>query len=314
MSSLPESYNTFALPEVKFSHHPATSATVTPVVLVILNRPNEKNAFTSAMENSLVRAFDMLSADPRVRAVVLTGSDPANRTFCAGMDLAGASAKADTPVPDLPGTAEGANWANYRDGGGRVSLAIFNCRKPVVAALNGNAVGVGATMTLPADVRVASSAARIGFVFARRGIATEACSSFFLPRLIGTSRAMQLVTTGAVLPTTHESVRSLFAEIVEPGQVVARGVAIAEEVAKNCSGVSTSVMRDMIYRGGQTPEEAHALESKVLYDMFRGRDFVEGVVSFMEKREPKFEGNLEEDAPRVWPWWAWKEVKERSKI
>ena len=311
---LPESYNTFSLPDLKFSHHPASSPTVTPVILVILNRPAAKNAFTSAMEQSLVTAFNMLSADSRVRAVVLTGSDPANKTFCAGMDLTSASSKASSPLPDLPGTAEGATRDSYRDGGGRVALAIFNCQKPVVAAMNGNAVGVGATMTLPADIRVISSAARVGFVFARRGIATEACSSFFLPRLLGTSKTMHLLTTGGVFPATHDSVRPLFAEIVEPGEVVARGVAIAEEIATNCSAVSTSVMRDMIYRGGASPEEAHSLESKVLYDLFRGRDFVEGVTSFMQKRAPKFEGNLEEDAPKVWPWWTWREIKERSKI
>lgn len=314
MPSLPESYNTLSLPDIKFSHHPASSPTVTPVILVILNRPEAKNAFTSAMEDSLVTAFTLLSADPRVRAVVLTGSDPLNKTFCVGMDLtASTSTSSADALPDLPGTA-GDTRDSYRDGGGRVSLAVFNCAKPVVAALNGSAVGVGVTMTLAADVRVASARSRVGFVFARRGIAAEACSSFFLPRLVGASRAMRLLATGDVVPVGHEAVRGLFAEVVEPGEVVGAALGIAEGMARECSAVSVRVMRDMVFRGPGSPEGAHALESKVLYDMFRGRDFAEGVRSFREKRSPRFEGTVEDDAPSVWPWYGWREIKERSKI
>jgi enoyl-CoA hydratase/carnithine racemase len=192
--------------------------------------------------------------------------------------------------------------------GGRVALAIYHCSKPVIAALNGSAVGVGITMTLAASIRVASERAKIGFVFARRGIVMEACSSFFLPRLVGAGKAMHLVTTGGVYPATHPLVRDLFSEIVPAGEVLKRAVEIAEEVSQHCSGVSVALMKDMIFRGGGNPEEAHALESKVLFDMFRGKDFKEGVESFIEKRGPRFEGTLEVDGPRVWPWWEWRTV------
>lgn len=173
----------------------------------------------------------------------------------------------------------------------------------MIAAINGSAVGVGITMTLAATIRVVSEEAKVGFVFARRGIVMEACSSFFLPRLIGAGKAMHLVTTGAVYPAGHPLVRGLFSEVLPPGDVLRRAVEIAEEVSGNCSGVSVAVMKDMIFRGGGSPEEAHMLESQVLFDMFRGRDFVEGVDSFREKRAARFEGTLEGDGPRVWPWW-----------
>lgn len=309
--SLPDSYAALILPDILISHHPSTSPTPTPVIIVTLNRPSHKNAFTEAMESSLVTAFTLLSSDPRVRCILLTGSDPSSCIFCAGMDLGSPS---DSSTSSGYSTTQAAPRSTYRDGGGRVALAIHNCSKPVVAALNGSAVGVGITMTLAASIRVVSSEAKVGFVFARRGIAMEACSSFFLPRLIGASKALHLVTTGGVYPATDPLVRDLFGDVVPPARVVKRGIEIAEEVAANCSAVSVRVMRDMILRGADTPEGAHALESKVLYDLFRGKDFVEGVMSFKEKRAPKFDGNLDEDAPRVWPWWEWKEVKEVAKI
>ena len=320
--SHPSSYTTLSLPQIRLSHNPPSSPTVTPVILVILDRPEAKNAFTEVMADSLITAFNLLSTDPRVKAVVLTGSDPSNRIFCPGMDLSSLGGAPDSPpgkeATTTAYTIASAPWqqsrATYRDSGGRVALAIHNCAKPVVAALNGSAVGVGITMTLAAGVRVASSAAKVGFVFARRGIAMEACSSFFLPRLLGGAKALHLVTVGGVYAATDPLVRDLFGEVVAPDRVLGRAVEIAEEVAGSCSGVSVRVMKDMILRGADTPEGAHALESKVLYDLFRGRDFVEGVKSFREKRLPRFEGNLDEDAPRVWPWWEWKEVGDVPKL
>lgn len=318
----PASYHAVSLPQIRLSHNPPSSTTVTPVILVILNRPEVKNAFTETMADSLITAFNLLSTDPRVRAVVLTGSDTSNRIFCAGMDLSSLGSSSSAPEQNAGAatayTIESAPWQQsrqtYRDSGGRVALAIHNCNKPVIAALNGSAVGVGITMALAANIRVASSASKIGFVFARRGIAMEACSSFFLPRLIGGAKALHLVTVGGVYAATDPLVRDLFGEVVPPEDVLRRAVEIAEEVASSCSAVSVRVMKDMILRGADTPEGAHALESKVLYDLFRGRDFVEGVKSFKEKRLPRFEGCLDEDAPRVWPWWEWKEVKEVAKI
>lgn len=304
-TSLPESYNTYQLPEIKLSHHPASSTHVTPVILVILNRPEARNAFTEPMTDSLVAAFTMLGADPRVKAIVLTGSDSTNTIFCAGMDLA------------LASTGEGYDFdklrrEDYRDGGGRVSLAIHRCPKPVVAAINGSAVGVGITMTLPASVRVVSRRAKIGFVFGRRGLNMEACSSFFLPRLIGTSRAMRLVATGEVFPATRADVfGGLFAEVVDPDQVVPRALAIAEDVATNVSGVAFQMSKELMYRGPATPEEAHLLESAVFFDLVKGADSKEGIRSFREKRSPDFRGTLDRDAPAAYPWWEEKDTKSK---
>lgn len=257
------------------------------------------------MVSSLEKAFNLLSSDPRVRCVILTGSDPQNRTFCAGMDLSQGFGTDGDP---------NATRDQHRDGGGRVSLAIYNCAKPVIAALNGSAVGVGVTMTLPASIRVASQRAKIGLVFARRGIVMEACSSFFLPRLVGLSRALHLVTVGGVYGADHPLLRDLFTELVEPDRVLPRALELAEEVCANCSAVSTVVMKDMMYRGPATPEETHLLESKILYDMFRGRDCKEGTDSFMEKRPVDFKGSMEEDAPTVYPWWTNTLTANKSKL
>lgn len=317
MSNLPDSYETLALPAVRLAHHPANTPSVTPIVLVILNRPEQKNAFNGDMIASLERAFTLLSADPRVKCVVLTGSDPTNKIFCAGMDLSfSPSSPSSSPSsaqqqqnqqlthpPDAT-TGEEVDRDSHRDGGGRVSLAIFRCHKPVIAALNGSAVGVGATMTLPCAIRVTHAGARVGFVFARRGLVLEACSSFFLPRLLGAARALHLVTTGSVYPATDPLLDGLFGAVVPRGEdVLPRALELAGEVARNCSGVSATVMRDMIYRGPGSPEEAHLLESKILYDLFTGRDFAEGVGSFLEKRAPRWEGRLPGDGPSAWPWW-----------
>lgn len=193
---------------------------------------------------------------------------------------------------------------SHRDGGGKVALAIFNCPKPVIGAINGSAVGVGITMTLPMNIRVVSEKARIGFVFARRGIVMEACSSYFLPRLIGYSKAMHLVTTGAVYPATHNLFSDLFSEVVEAGRVLERALEIAEEVVGNTSLVATTLMKDMMFRGPETPEGAQLLSSKILMGVFAGQDRDEGVDSFMEKRKAEFKGTMEKDAPDVWPWWV----------
>ncbi|KAI0912820.1 enoyl-CoA hydratase/isomerase [Ustulina deusta] len=316
MAQHPESYATYtALPEISFQHVPATAPTATPVVVLRLDRPKANNAFTDTMVASLVAAFDLLSTDARVRAIVFTGADPRNRVFCPGMDLdaaAGSSGGAGLGSLSL-GAADGdgseaeiaAARAAYRDGGAQVSLAIYRCAKPVVAALNGHAVGVGITMTLPANVRIASDAARVGFVFSRRGISLEACSTYFLPRILGAGRALTLVTTGATYKASDPAVRDLFAEIVPPERVVPRAIELAQEIADKTSAVSVRTMKDMLYKGAPaTPEEAFLLESNVFFDLFRGRDSLEGIRSFLEKREPRFDGVWEQDRPTAWPWWG----------
>ncbi|KXH43926.1 enoyl-CoA hydratase/isomerase [Colletotrichum simmondsii] len=299
MSTLPTSYNTLSLPQITLSHHPASSPSPTPVILLTLNRPSARNAFTDEMASSLAKAYTLLSTDPRVKAIVLTGSDPSNKTFCAGMDLHNRVR--------LPSHRDA-----HRDTGGLVALAMHNCSKPIIAAINGSAVGVGITMALPASIRIVSRDAKIGFVFARRGFNMEACSSFYLPRLIGAGPALHLCTTGGVYPATSPLLRNLFSEIVAPDEVLPRALAVAEDVAANVSTVAVRVMRDMILRSPASPEEAHLLESKIFFDLFSGKDSKEGMESFMEKRAPRFEATMEKDAPTAYPWW--KEVDIKAKI
>lgn len=299
--TIPESYATWKIPDLVFSHHPETSAAVTPVVVVKLHRPAARNGFTDGLAASLITAFDTLSADPRVRCVVLTSSDPTNRVFCVGMDFNASHA--------LDAGLEG-----HRDSGGKVSLAIYRCNKPVIAAINGSAVGVGITMTLPADIRITSSAAKVGFVFGRRGFNMEACSSFFLPRLVGASRALHLTTTGAVLPAGHRLLDGLFSEVVDdPARVLPAALAAADEVATNVSLPAARVMKDLILRTPASPEEAHLLESRLFYDLSRGRDAKEGIASFLQKRQPELRGTVDEDAPRAYPWWTPVDVKAKAK-
>jgi enoyl-CoA hydratase/carnithine racemase len=300
-SDLPSSYNTFTLPTLQFSHHPASSSAVTPVIIIKLHRPAAHNAFTQEMAQSLIAAYALLSADPRVRAVVLTSSDPKNKIFCAGMDF---NARGESsPSAD-----------EHRDEGGQTSLALFRCSKPVVVALNGSAVGVGITMTLGANIRVASKDAKVGFVFGQRGFCLEACSSFFLPRLIGTSKALHLATTGGVYPASHKLFDGLFSEVVEADQVLPTALKIAGEIASNVSLVSATVIKNQIYRTPASPEEAHLLESKLFYSLVRSADAKEGIESFLQKRKPEFKGTIDNDAPPGYPWWAPVDVRARSKL
>jgi enoyl-CoA hydratase/carnithine racemase len=218
-------------------------------------------------------------------------------------------------IADILGT-----YANTADSGGQMVLAIHHCSKPTIGALNGSAVGVGVTMTLPMSIRVASRDAKFGVVFARRGIVTDAVSSYFLPRLLGYSRAMHLVTTGGVYPATHDLWNGLFGEIVAPDQVLPRALAIAEEVVENTSMVSNKIIRDLIWRGPADVESVHLLESEMLINSLRSKDHEEGRVSFLEKRPPRFPGSMPKDAPPSWPWYATvdvdgpKEKKARSKL
>lgn len=198
--------------------------------------------------------------------------------------------------------------------GGRISLAIHNCRKPTIAAMNGSAVGVGVTMTLPMTIRIAPKDAKIGFVFARRGLVMEAASSYFLPRLIGFSRAMHLVSTGATYLASHKLYDGLFSEVLDrPEQVLPRALEIASEITDNCSGVSWALMRDMMWRGKDSAEEAHLLDSRIIYSMFSSKDNKEGVKAFLEKRKVNFTGSMDRDAPPAYPWWTPVDVLAKTK-
>jgi len=297
---LPSSYATLDLPHVKVSHVPESSPEPTPVLLLTLYRPQNNNAFTRQMQESITTFYTLVNSDKRVKVVVLTGH---GKMFCVGADLdigfLGGAGRAGAKA-----TAKSERDIDHRDGGGRASLAIHQCSKPTVAAMQGSAVGVGITMCLPATIRIAYAKAKIGFVFSRRGIIMEACSHYFLPKLIGLSRALHLTTTGSVYPAEHPLMRELFSEICPtPEATVSRALELADEIAKNTSTVSTKLMRDMMYRGAGSAEEAHLLDSKLIHGLFGSKDNTEGVKSFFEKRPPNFTGTVE-DMPEHWPWWS----------
>jgi enoyl-CoA hydratase/carnithine racemase len=265
------------------------------VLTVTLNRPDRLNAFTTQMMVDLLRLFDAADADDEVRAVVVTG---AGRGFCAGADLGGGGGTFDAggqvAAEEVP-----------RDGGGRVTLRIFECRKPVIAAINGPAVGVGATMTLPMDVRIASEDARFGFVFCRRGIVPEAASSWFLPRVVGISQAMEWVATGRVFPASEALAGGLVSRVVPPSELLGVAHGIAREIAANTSAVSVALARQMLWRmlGADHPMEAHRVDSQAIHAMGRSPDAYEGVQSFLEKRPPRFSMKVSRDLPAFFPWW-----------
>ncbi|EOD52085.1 Enoyl- hydratase isomerase [Neofusicoccum parvum] len=288
-TSLPTSYSTLPFKEIKLSHYPPSSPTPTPIIVLTLYRPGKHNAFTPTMMAELEQAFGLVDADDRVRCVVVTGD---GKIFCAGADL----------EVGFVGGKERVN--DHRDGGGRVVLAIHRCRKPVIGALQGSAVGVGITMTLPMAIRVAYKDAKVGFVFARRGLVMEACSSFFLPRLVGHSRALHLTTTGSVYRASDKLLDPLFTELCDrPDDVLPKALEIAKDVVENTSVVSTNLMKELMWRDTGSAEAQHLLDSRILYELFSSSDNKEGVQSFLEKRPPKFNGTMEKDAPGAYPWW-----------
>ncbi|OGM41651.1 enoyl-CoA hydratase/isomerase family protein [Aspergillus bombycis] len=303
----PESYEALPFKNISISHVPEASPTVTKVVILKLNRPRQFNAVTAEMIEEIIAAYQYFDADDRVKAVVVTGSGPA---FCAGADLrVGFSTLTDDLRKD-PSKIE-----SHRDGGGRVALAIHNCSKPTVMAINGPAAGFGITLTLTAAIRVACASSKISFAFSRRGLAMEACSSFFLPKLVGMSRALHLVTTGATYTASDPLLSNLFSEVLPtPEETVASALRIAGEIAASTSTVSTKVMRDLMYRAPGSAEEAHLLESKVFLGMLMSRDSAEGMKSFMQKRDPEFKGTMGRDAPVGWPWWETVDVASKAKL
>lgn len=264
-----------------------------PLLCLTMNRPEKLNAFTGTMLEEFVDAYERADADDRIRAIVVTG---AGRGFCAGADLSRGGQTFSHPSQKDPET--------FRDGGGLLSLAIYKLRKPVIAAINGPAVGVGATMTLPMDIRIASTKARIGFVFSRRGIVPEACSSYFLPRVVGPAQAAEWFYTGRVFDAEEAFRGGLVNRLVEPSELLPQATAIAEEIAHNTAAVSVGLCRQMMYYGlsATHPMESHRIESKGIYWMGKSEDTKEGVESFLEKRAPAFPGKPSTDMPPHYPW------------
>jgi enoyl-CoA hydratase/carnithine racemase len=264
------------------------------IVTITLNRPDRLNAFTPKMGSELLQALDVADADDEVRALVVTG---AGRGFCAGADLS--SGSGDSFYDPSRSIDE------FRDGGGFVPLRIFQMKKPLIAAINGQAVGVGITMTLPMDVRIASEKAKMGFVFVRRGIAPDGCSSWFLPRIVGISQASEWVLSGRVFSAEEALRGGLISRVVAPDQVLPAAYAIAREIADNTSAISVALSRQLLWRmlDADHPMEAHRWESKSIYYTAQSADSTEGVAAFFEKRLPDFKMNLSEDMPDFYPWW-----------
>jgi enoyl-CoA hydratase/carnithine racemase len=281
------------------------------VATLTLHRPDKLNAFTGVMMSEMIDAFDRADADDQVRAVIVTG---AGRAFCAGADLsAGAKTFDYADRSDRPEKAGAevngeVDWSSeaVRDGGGRLTLRIFESKKPVIGAINGPAVGVGATMQLPMDIRIASETARFGFVFARRGIVPEACSSWFLPRIVGISKAMEWCATGRVFDAQEALAGGLVSKVVKPEELLGVAQALAREIAENTAPVSIALTRQMLWRmlGADHPMEAHKIDSRAIYARGRQGDAREGVVSFLEKRPAKFPDRVSQDMPVFYPWWT----------
>ena len=259
--------------------------------VISLNRPEKLNAFTKTMQDELIKAFDYTDQNDDIKSVVISGE---GRAYCAGADL-----------------VEGPNTFNYakegnklsnndnRDGGGLVALRIFKSKKPVIGAINGDAVGVGATMTLPMDIRIASESARFGFVFSRRGAVPEACSSWFLPRIVGISKALDWCYTGKVFSSQEALQHGLVSEVTANEKLLERALEIGSSYSSKTSAISVSLARQMMWNmlAATHPEEAHLLDSMAMEKMGKSQDIKEGIASFLEKREPNFPMKVSKDLP-----------------
>ena len=259
--------------------------------MISLNRPEKLNAFTKTMQDELIRVFDYTDQNDDIKSIVITGE---GRAYCAGADLV-----------DGPNTfnyaEEGNKLSNddHRDGGGLVALRIFRSKKPVIGAINGDAVGVGATMTLPMDIRIASKSARFGFVFSRRGAVPEACSSWFLPRIVGISKALDWCYTGKVFNSQEALQYGLVSDVLPDDKLIDRALEIGASYSAKTSAVSVSLARRMMWNmlTATHPEEAHILDSMAMERMGKSPDIKEGIASFLEKRAPNFSMKVSKDLP-----------------
>lgn len=273
------------------------------IATLTLHRPDNMNAFTGKMMQEIIEAFDITDADDTVKAVIVTGSG--DRAFCAGADLSEGAKTFDYEARQSSGEAGRTSQEDLqRDGGGRVTLRIYESLKPVIGAINGAAVGIGVTMQLPMDVRIASDNARFGFVFARRGIVPEACSSYFLPRLVGISQALDWCYSGKVFGAEEAKAGGLVKEIYPQAELMDAAKAWCREIADNTAPVSVSLTRQMMWQmlGADHPMEAHQIDSRAIFERGRTGDAKEGVMSFLEKRKPDYPEKVSDGIAPHYPW------------
>lgn len=283
------------------------------ILTITLDRPQKLNALCPEMIVELVDAFDCADADDDVRAIIVTG---AGRAFCAGADLSAGTKTFDYAAQEAEGAGAGSpvqadgsiDWGHeaVRDGGGLLALRIFDCLKPVIAAVNGPAAGAGVSLQLPMDIRLASQEARFGLVFTRRGIVPESCAAWFLPRVVGISRALEWTYTGRVISAQEALEGGLVRALYAPEQLLPAARALASEIAQNTSQVSVALSRQMLWRmlGADHPMEAHKIDSKLVYARGHSADVHEGVQSFLEKRPARYPDRVSKDMPEVFPWWT----------
>jgi len=267
------------------------------VLTLTLDRPEQLNAFTTTMQNELIDACDRADADDSVRAIIVTGR---GRGFCAGADLSGGPSTFDASA-----RGRSTDISANRDGGGLLTLRFFELKKPIIAAINGPAVGVGITMTLAMDIRLASENARMGFVFARRGIVPEACSSWFLPRIVGPQQALEWVSTGRVFNAQEALAGRLVRSVHPHDALLPAAYALAREIADNTAPVSVALCRQLVYRGlvADHPMAAHMADSRGIFVMGQSADVKEGVASFLEKRAPRFAMSVANELPDLFPFY-----------
>jgi enoyl-CoA hydratase/carnithine racemase len=262
------------------------------ILTITLSREN-LNAFNHQMLKEMIHVFDEADADDNVRVIIVTGE---GKAFCAGADLGGGGSTFENNETDIE---------THRDGGGILSLRTYELKKPIIAAINGPAVGVGITMTLPMDIRIASTNAKMGFVFSRRGITPEACSGWFLPRIVGISKAAELVYTGRIIPAADALTIGLVSQVVSPEELIPTAELIAKEIAENTSAISVTLSRQLLWKmlGAAHPRESHKIESKMIHWTGKQPDVREGIAAFFEKRKPNFEMKVSSDLPSFYPWW-----------
>ena len=271
-----------------------------PIATITLHRPEKLNAFSRVMMQEIIEALDITDADDSVRAVIVTGHG--ERAFCAGADL---TPDGGGHLFSDPTVVEDLSDEKVRDGGGRLTLRMFNSKKPLIGACNGVAVGVGATMQLPFDMRLCSDNARFGFVFARRGITPEAASSWFLPRLVGMQTALEWCMTGRLFDASEALAAGLVRSIHPQGDLMDAACGLAREIADNTSAVSVAMTRAMLWRLSATdhPMMAHRIDSRTIYRLSRSADAREGIQSFLDKRPANYPDRVSKNMPDFYPWW-----------